>query len=65
MEQVLSAIHFLHNNNISHRDIKPENILFATANGSTIKLIDFGISQKIDDSEGYTDKCGTVFQFYL
>lgn len=28
MQQVLSALSFLHSNNFSHRDIKAENILF-------------------------------------
>jgi calcium-dependent protein kinase len=43
---LLSAVSYLHKNDIIHRDIKPENILFTDkdTNKSPIKLIDFGLS---------------------
>ncbi|UJR10177.1 hypothetical protein I4U23_014392 [Adineta vaga] len=40
--QIVSAVHFLHKNNIVHRDLKLENILI-DHNGD-IKLADFGLS---------------------
>ena len=32
MEQILSAVFYLHSKNIVHRDIKPENIILETKN---------------------------------
>ena len=40
-DQLLSAVFYLHENNIFHRDLKPENIL---VKGSNIFLCDFGMS---------------------
>ena len=47
MEQLLDALSCLHERQIIHRDIKPSNILI-TRNGSTVKLIDFGVSDTDD-----------------
>lgn len=48
MYQILSGLIACHDAGIIHRDIKPENILFLDkTENSVIKIIDFGISQKI------------------
>jgi serine/threonine protein kinase len=39
--QVLSAVAYLHKNEIIHMDLKPENILFLSSVENNIKLIDF------------------------
>ena len=43
--QVLSAVGYLHKNEIIHMDLKPENILFLSPAGDNIKLIDFHLAQ--------------------
>lgn len=56
--QLLDALSFLHERQIIHRDIKPSNILI-TRNGSTIKLIDFGVSDT-DDYVSFKQPAGSV-----
>jgi len=46
MKQLLSALVYLHSQNISHRDIKPENFMLAKPGDSAcVKMIDFGLSK--------------------
>ena len=44
-KQIMQSIIYCHKNRICHRDLKPDNFMFATKDGSTIKLIDFGLSR--------------------
>ena len=63
MSDLLSAVHYLHSNNIVHRDIKPENILISSFDPLLVKLSDFGLSCKFDKdykTKLLTKKCGTI-----
>ena len=61
IKEVLSAIAYLHQNQICHRDLKPENIMFSRENDiSSIKIIDFGLSLQNFDSLCNSDYCGTL-----
>jgi serine/threonine protein kinase len=44
LQQLLSACHYLHTNNILHRDLKPSNIL-VSRNG-VLKIADFGLARR-------------------
>ena len=45
MSQCLSALAFLHGQNITHRDLKPENVLVSSRPPFITKLGDFGLAQ--------------------
>jgi len=57
IQQVFSALAYMHSKDIAHRDIKPENLLFSDNTYSKLKLVDFGESKAVGD--GLKDYCGT------
>ena len=66
MKQLLSAVAFCHKNGIIHRDLKPENILIESEEESkfeyfTIKVIDFGTSDKLGKNKTTKGQIGTPF----
>ncbi len=52
LEQVASALQYLHSHGILHRDIKPANILFA--HKLHVYLTDFGLAGKMDEGNDLT-----------
>ena len=64
MYQLLSALVYLHSQNISHRDIKPENFMLANKNDPTcVKMIDFGLSKDFSGQETMKTMSGSVSRF--
>lgn len=55
--QILSAIHYCHKMNIIHRDIKHQNILLD--DNDNCKLIDFGLSNFMEEGRLRSTFCGT------
>lgn len=49
----------LHSKNIIHRDVKPENIVFVRKNVLNVKLLDFGLSEYVQDQEILFKRSGT------
>lgn len=81
MKQILSALVYLHSQQIVHRfffclffhlkwknrDLKPENIIFESKqDDSNLKIIDFGCARRFEPGKKMTKKLGTVkFQYFL
>ena len=59
--QLLHVLGHLHQNNIVHRDIKPENVVFGRQDDmKSLKLIDFGLAQTIQDDEMLLEQVGSI-----
>ena len=56
--QIVSAVHYCHQNKIIHRDLKLENILLDSKNN--IKIADFGFSREFHTGNELNTYCGTV-----
>ncbi|XP_062898425.1 serine/threonine-protein kinase 17A [Mobula hypostoma] len=60
MRQILEGVAFLHRNNIVHLDLKPQNILLTSESPlGDIKIVDFGLSRRINNNEELREIMGT------
>ncbi|XP_078393987.1 death-associated protein kinase 2-like [Cetorhinus maximus] len=61
IQQILQALGYLHSKSIAHLDLKPENIMLRDKEAPKphIKLIDFGLAQKIEPGAEFRSLCGT------
>ena len=57
LDDLLSVLKFIHDNNVIHRDIKPENIIRRKQDGKLV-LVDFGAAKEA--MAGDTSKVGTI-----
>ncbi|KAL5720201.1 cyclin-dependent serine/threonine protein kinase [Ranunculus cassubicifolius] len=62
MVQILSVAAYCHLQGVVHRDFKPENFLYSTkAEGSSLKAIDFGLSEFVSPDERLNDIVGSAY----
>ncbi|KAK2525040.1 Death-associated protein kinase 2 [Columba guinea] len=59
--QILCGVRYLHSRRIAHLDLKPENIMLQDKDvpKPQIKIIDFGLAQRLDDGVTFKSLCGT------
>ncbi|XP_066062905.1 death-associated protein kinase 2-like isoform X3 [Chamaea fasciata] len=59
--QILCGVEYLHARLIAHFDLKPENIMLQEKDVPQpwIKIIDFGLAQKLEDGVTFKSLCGT------
>eukprot|EP00439_Symbiodinium_sp_Y106_P051772 s953_g6.t3 len=64
VQQMLSAVFYMHTRGVCHRDLKPENFLFLSKGpieNTLLKIIDFGLSKCFDASIPMATKAGTPY----
>ncbi|OMJ92690.1 hypothetical protein SteCoe_4572 [Stentor coeruleus] len=62
MQQIVSAVVYLHSKNIVHRDLKPENLLFESEeSNSALKLIDFGTCKHFSRASKLLERVGSPY----
>lgn len=62
LKAILSALAHIHMKDTLHRDLKPSNILLADKNDlSSVKIIDFGLSEKYVFNDDGSSERGTLF----
>jgi len=60
MRQILEGVHFLHAHDVVHLDLKPQNILLTSESPlGDIKIVDFGLSRIMKNSEELREIMGT------
>nr|XP_015214260.1 PREDICTED: myosin light chain kinase, smooth muscle isoform X1 [Lepisosteus oculatus]XP_015214261.1 PREDICTED: myosin light chain kinase, smooth muscle isoform X1 [Lepisosteus oculatus] len=59
MLQIIDGVRFIHKQGIVHLDLKPENIMCVNKTGSKIKLIDFGLARRLENSSSLKVLFGT------
>lgn len=48
MRQICEGVAYMHSQDVVHLDLKPENIMCHTRTSHEIKIIDFGLAQKLN-----------------
>ncbi|XP_007939422.1 serine/threonine-protein kinase 17A [Orycteropus afer afer] len=60
MRQILEGVRFLHTHDVVHLDLKPQNILLTSESPlGDIKIVDFGLSRIVKNSEELREIMGT------
>jgi len=66
IKQMVNAVRYLHSGSIAHCDLKLENWIYVhEGEDAQLKLIDFGLSQKINKEKGEKLRGALGTQFYI
>ncbi|CAG2187953.1 Myosin light chain kinase, smooth muscle,Myosin light chain kinase family member 4,Death-associated protein kinase 2,Myosin light chain kinase 3,Death-associated protein kinase 1,Death-associated protein kinase 3,Myosin light chain kinase 2, skeletal/cardiac muscle [Mytilus edulis] len=60
MKQICEGVRHMHRQNILHLDLKPENVMFVTKDSNDLKIIDFGLAQKLEEGKTVKVLFGTA-----
>ncbi|XP_038241484.1 serine/threonine-protein kinase 17A-like isoform X1 [Dermochelys coriacea] len=61
VRQILRGVAYLHQNNVVHLDLKPQNILLTSSSPlGDIRIVDFGLSRRVDAMPEVREILGTV-----
>ncbi|PSN48207.1 hypothetical protein C0J52_03611 [Blattella germanica] len=58
--QILDGLQYLHWRGYCHLDIQPDNIVMSTVRSVQVKLVDFGLAQRVSKLGTIVDKAGEV-----
>ncbi|XP_024085562.1 MAP kinase-activated protein kinase 2 [Cimex lectularius] len=62
MQEICSAVKYLHDMDIAHRDLKPENLLYTLPDETgVLKLTDFGFAKEVCTSDKLQTPCYTPY----
>ncbi|CAG9313378.1 unnamed protein product [Blepharisma stoltei] len=62
LHDIMGAINYCHSRGIVHRDLKPENLLLDSKDeNANIKIIDFGISERLKSDAKLRETIGTLY----
>ncbi|XP_043203160.1 death-associated protein kinase 1-like [Amphibalanus amphitrite] len=59
IKQILRGLEHMHSKRIAHLDLKPENVMLLSKNRPQLKLIDFGLSRRIEPGQELRNMLGT------
>ncbi|ESO99756.1 hypothetical protein LOTGIDRAFT_141643, partial [Lottia gigantea] len=60
MKQVCQGVQHMHQQNSIHLDLKPENVMCVTKDSKDVKIIDFGLAQKLEEGKAIKVLFGTA-----
>ena len=60
VKQILLGLKYMHSRGVAHLDLKPENVMLKSADSHELKIIDFGVSKKLNPDEEYREMLGTT-----
>lgn len=56
IRQICEGCQYMHEKSIVHLDLKPENIVCVSKDGTKIKIIDFGLAQKLNSADEMSNR---------